>query len=75
MDPVIFTGVVELEEYIEDRPRQYWHLLETGQLEERIDVAPKPGLVKAAKIFGFTALSIGLSLVIIIIISMLFLYN
>lgn len=75
MDPVIFTGTVELEEYIEDRPRQYNHLLETGQLEERIDKAPNPSLVKAARIFGFTALGIGLSLVILIIISMLFLYN
>jgi hypothetical protein len=75
MDPVIFTGTVELEEYIEDRPRQYKHLLETGQLEERISKAPSPALVKAARIFGFAALGMGLSLVILIIVSMLFLYN
>ena len=75
MDPVIFTGSVELEEYIEDRPRQYKHLLETGQLEAKISEPPSPKLLKAARIFGFTALGIGLTLVILIIIAMLFLYN
>lgn len=75
MDPVIFTGCVELEEFKEDRPRQYEELIRTGKLESMIVDAPTPGLLKTAKIFGFTALTIGLSIVVLIIVSMLFLYN
>ncbi|MBN1302420.1 MAG: hypothetical protein JW995_14480 [Melioribacteraceae bacterium] len=75
MDPVIFTGCVELEEFKEDRPRQYKQLAESGELGKLIVPPPSPVLIKAARIFGFTALLTGLTLIIMIIISMLFLYN
>ncbi len=75
MDTVIFTGRVSLEEFIEDRPRQYKLLKESGELEKRLVGPPSPGLVKAAKIFGFTALTLGLLIIIVTIYSMIFLYQ
>ena len=75
MDTVIFTGSVELEEFKEDRPRQYKQLVESGELESMIVEPPSPTFVKAARIFGFSALFLGLLLVVSVIISMLFLYN
>ena len=74
MDPVIFTGTMPLEELMHERPREYEELVESGKLEE-LFVAPTPRwYFVVSHIFGFTALAIGLSLVVSIIYSMLFLY-
>jgi cytochrome b subunit of formate dehydrogenase len=75
IDISIFTGSVSLEELEEDRPRQYKALMETGELDERLVDPPPDWLVKAAKIFGFTALFIGISIIIMIIYAMIFLYK
>jgi len=75
MDNVIFTGRVPLEEFKKDRPREYQILIENNKLEERIAPPPPEWLVKFAKYFGFTALSIGLIIVIMIIYAMIFLYK
>ncbi|MCF6269307.1 MAG: cytochrome b/b6 domain-containing protein [Melioribacteraceae bacterium] len=75
MDMVIFTGRVLLEEFKEDRPRQYKYLVETGQLESRLVGPPNPTFVKVARIFGFTALSFGLFLIVLIIYAMVFVYR
>lgn len=75
MDKVIFTGRVPLEEWKKDRPRQYKLMVESGQLEKRLAPPPPKWLVKFAKIFGFTALTIGLITVVMIIYSMIFLYR
>ncbi len=75
MDTVIFTGRVPLEEFKEDRPRQYKYLVETGQLEKYLVGPPAPFLVKISKIFGFTALTFGLLLILLIIYSMIFIYR
>jgi cytochrome b subunit of formate dehydrogenase len=75
MDPVIFTGSIPLEEFKEDRPREYEELVESGKLEELL-VDPKPTyIVRWRKVFGFVALFIGLSLVIIIIVAQLIGYH
>lgn len=71
MDPVIFTGSVPLEEFKEDRPREYQELVESGKLEELL-VDPKTvNEIRWRKLFGFTALIIGLSLVVLIIVAQL----
>ena len=75
IDTTIFTGSMSIEELKEDRPRQYKALVETGELDERLVNPPPEWLVKAARIFGFTALFIGISIIIMIIYSMIFLYK
>ncbi|MBU1099470.1 MAG: cytochrome b/b6 domain-containing protein [Bacteroidetes bacterium] len=75
MDTVIFTGSMSLEEFKEDRPRQYKILKESGELENYFVAAPKKGLLRASRIFGTVALLIGLTTVLMIIYSMLFLYQ
>jgi cytochrome b subunit of formate dehydrogenase len=76
LDPVIFTGVVPLDEYMKDRPEEYRFLKEAGQLKKVMqfkEIAPKKML--AIRIFGFTLLVTGISLVLLIIYSMLFGYK
>jgi cytochrome b subunit of formate dehydrogenase len=75
MDPVIFTGKVHIDELKEDRPRQYDIIMENEELQKKFGEAPSPSLEKAARIFGLTALAIGFTMVILIIYSMIFLYQ
>ncbi|MDH3458260.1 MAG: cytochrome c3 family protein [Gemmatimonadota bacterium] len=75
MDPVIFTGRVPVEELKRDKPDEYQKLVDKGELEEHL-VEPYPKkLERAFKVFGFTALAIGLALIALIIYSMLFGYR
>jgi cytochrome b subunit of formate dehydrogenase len=67
MDTVIFTGRVPLEELREDRPEEYEELVRTGRLESHL-VEPLPAYVERGfRIFGWTALSIGLALILLIV--------
>jgi cytochrome b subunit of formate dehydrogenase len=75
MDPVIFTGRMSLEEFKEDRPREYRELVQKGELEKHLVEPMDPAMVRAFKIFGFTALFIGLSLILAIIGAVLFGYR
>lgn len=75
MDIVIFTGRIPLEEFKLDRPAEYKELVEKGQLENYL-VEPYPEIViKAIRFFGWTALSIGFSIILWIIYAMLFAYR
>jgi cytochrome b subunit of formate dehydrogenase len=78
MDPVIFTGRVSLEELKHDKPAEYEELMASGtiaEIEERlVDAFPKR-LEKAFKTFGFIALGIGLTLIVLIVYAMLFGYR
>ncbi len=72
MDPVIFTGRMTLEEFKEDRPREYEQLVAEGRLDEHM-VDPLPDtFVTTMKVFGFTALALGLGLIITIIVAVVF---
>ena len=75
MDPVIFTGRMTLEEFKEDRPREYEHLVAEGRLEEHMVEPLQEGFVKALKVFGFTALTIGMGLIVLIIYAVVFGYR
>jgi len=78
MDPVIFTGRVPLEELRHDKPAEYEELMASGSVEEiekKLTDAVHPKAERAFKIFGFTALAIGLTLIGLILISMLFAYR
>jgi predicted CXXCH cytochrome family protein len=75
MDKVIFTGTVPEEEYKHERPREYEELKNSGRLEGvLVKKEGKEPFDRAIRIFGFTMLGIGLTLVVLIIYSMLFGY-
>ncbi|UCG88913.1 MAG: cytochrome C [Gemmatimonadota bacterium] len=74
MDPVIFTGRVPVDELKADKPREYEELERSGELE-RFLVEPYPKKLETGfRIFGFAALLIGLTLIVLIVYSMLFGY-
>jgi len=64
-----------LEEFRRDRPREYRELVESGQLEERMMAAPAARDVRYWRRLGFTALTIGLILIGLIVYAMLFIYR
>ncbi|MHB8579414.1 MAG: formate dehydrogenase subunit gamma [Ignavibacteriaceae bacterium] len=75
MDIVIFSGRMSLEEFKLDRPAEYKKLVEKGELENYL-VEPYPEIVlKAIRIFGWIALSLGLSIIVWIIYAMIFAYR
>ena len=76
LDPVIFTGLVPLDEYKVDRPEEYKYLKDSGKLKKSVvlkELDPKKLL--AVRIFGYTFLITGITLIILIIYSMLFGYK
>ncbi len=75
MDIVIFSGRIPLEEFKLDRPDEYKKLNESGELEKHLVEPYPPIVIKAMKIFGWTALTIGLSMVLWIIYAMIFVYR
>ncbi|HKI78607.1 MAG TPA: cytochrome b/b6 domain-containing protein [Ignavibacteriaceae bacterium] len=75
MDIVIFSGRVGLEEFKIDRPEEYKKLVESGELEKYMVEPYQPIVIRAIKFFGWTALSIGFSIIVWIIYAMLFVYR
>ena len=76
MDTVIFTGVMPYKEFKHDRPREYEELKKSGKLKKVLSkIETQHRYKKLIKIFGFTFLSLGLIIIILIIYSMLFGYN
>jgi len=76
MDTVIFTGTVPFEEYKLDRPREFEELKRSGKLKKAvIKKEYRSKWEKTVKVFGFIFLTIGLTLVLLIIYSMLFGYK
>ena len=75
MDKVIFTGRVTLDELKYDKPREYEQLLESGKLEENLVEPYHPNVERGFKVFGFSALGIGLTLILLILYTMLFGYG
>jgi cytochrome b subunit of formate dehydrogenase len=75
MDIVIFTGRMSIEDLREDKPAEYNALLKRGTLKDNL-VEPYPVIViRTIRIFGWTALMIGFSIVIWIIYAMVFAYQ
>jgi cytochrome b subunit of formate dehydrogenase len=75
MDTSIFTRGVPVEEFKEDRPREYEELASSGKLEERLEPAPSEARLRAWRIFGTIALSTGIALVLLILYSVIFGYR
>ena len=75
MDIVIFTGRMPIEDLREDKPAEYDALLQKGMLEDNL-VEPYPMIViRTIRVFGWTALTIGFSIVVWIIYAMVFAYQ
>ena len=75
MDVVIFTGRMPLEEFRRDKPAEYEALVKAGTLEKHL-VEPYPPIVlRAVRIFGWTALTLGFGIVVWIIFAMVFTYR
>ncbi len=75
MDIVVFTGRLPVEELQRDKPQEYQALVDSGKLEEHLDVAYPPIVIRAIRTFAWTALAVGFSMVIWIIYAMLFAYR
>ncbi|MBI3193816.1 MAG: cytochrome C, partial [Ignavibacteriae bacterium] len=75
MDLVVFTGRMDLEEFKHDKPAEYEELVKNGELENYLVEPYQPIVIKAVRIFGYTALTVGFSIVIWIIYAMLFAYR
>lgn len=69
VDDVIFTGVVSEDELRHERPAEYHRLKQSGELESlRVPVPPKWAR-RVSVIVGVTAMAIGLSMVILIVLA------
>jgi len=75
MDIVIFTGRMDIDEFMLDKPAEYDELSQSGKLDERLVEPYQPIVIRAVKAFGWTALTIGFSVVVWIIYAMLFSYR
>ncbi len=73
--PVMFTGSVPLEEFKRERRVEYDELVASGQLESKL-VAPRaPEYIRIIKVFGLSALVLGLALIALILYAMIFSYR
>ena len=75
MDPVIFTGSVPLDELKEDRPEEFEELFESKKIKKHLVAPPTKTFVRIMKTFGFAALVIGITLIILIIYAEVFGYR
>jgi len=75
MDLVIFTGRMELEEFQEDKPAEYDALVRNGTLEQHLVEPYPPIVIRTIRIFAWTALATGFSIVVWIIYAMVFAYQ
>jgi cytochrome b subunit of formate dehydrogenase len=75
MDVSIFTGRVPLEEFKLDRPKEYEEIMSKGVLNKYLIEAYPPIVLKVIKLFGWTVLIIGFSMIIWIIYAMIFAYR
>jgi hypothetical protein len=72
MDPAIFTGRITMEELKRDKPREYEKLLASGELEKRMVAPVSKSVERGFRVFGMIALSVGLTLVALIMYAMVF---
>ena len=75
MDPVIFTGRMTVAELEYDKPGEYQALVERGALEAHLVDPIPPATERGFKVFGFIALGVGLTLIVLILYTMLFAYR
>jgi cytochrome b subunit of formate dehydrogenase len=67
LDTVMFTGAVSLEEFSREHTIEYKRLVETGELAKYLVDAPTRPMALGARILGFTLLTFGLILLILVV--------
>jgi cytochrome b subunit of formate dehydrogenase len=75
MDLGIFTGRMHLAELKRDKPLEYAALVASGKLAEQLAEPYPPIVLRAIRIFAWTALVLGFSIIVWIIYAMLFAYR
>jgi thiosulfate reductase cytochrome b subunit len=75
MDLTIFTGRMPVTELKLDKPLEYEALVAAGKLEEKLEEAYPPIVIRAIRVFAWTALAVGFGIVIWIVYAMLFAYR
>ncbi len=72
MDPVIFTGRIDIEKLKRERPLEYQRLKEAGALDALITSAPSDRIFCMGTVFGFMTVLVGLILLVLIILGQFF---
>jgi cytochrome b subunit of formate dehydrogenase len=75
MDITVFTGRMRVEELRRDKPREYEALVASGKLEEKMEEAYPPIVIRTIRAFAWVALAVGFSIVLWIVYAMLFAYR
>ncbi len=75
MDITVFTGRMPVEELERDKPREYEALVASGKLEQQLEEAYPPIVIRAIRAFAWVALTLGFCIVLWIIYAMLFAYR
>jgi cytochrome b subunit of formate dehydrogenase len=75
MDLVVFTGRVPLAEFKRDKPAEYEDLVARGDLERRLAWPYQPVVIRAYRVFAWTALAVGTLMILWIIYAMVFAYR
>ena len=70
MDMVIFTGVESEEEFKKKRRDEYERLKQEGKLDRRVGRVPEVSLVRLSRVVGFTAIGVGLVLLVLTLLAM-----
>ncbi len=70
MDMVIFTGVESEEEFRRKRPEEFERLAREGKLGKRLGRAPERALIRLSRVIGFTAIGVGLVLLVLTLLAM-----
>ena len=66
LDTVMFTGVMTEEEFKREHPLEYERLLRTGKLESHRAPAPSLTFAIASRILGFTLITFGMILLLLV---------
>jgi len=75
MDTVIFTGRVPVEEFKEERPREYKKLMQDKNIGKKLVRPLPPPIVRGMRVFGTIALLIGIGLILLIAYAEIFGYK
>ena len=71
MDTVFYTGATALEEYEREHPLEVERLRAEGRLDERLVGPPPAEALSRARRYGFTAVAIGLTLLLFIVVAII----